>query len=177
MRAVNLIELMAFSLLMGYALAFVPGLLRDIYGRKKALPKTESGEDPRAILMILVLVVVVIFVRDVIVGSTPFGTETLGGFLEKREYTADYYVLAFPQGSESLNYRVVARLHAYRSQEVFGSIRKYEVLSFQGHDGARVTFSQQAGTGYSLVLNQRVPLVDDDGRRWAIQLTAEKANP
>lgn len=108
------------------------------------------------------------------VGCTPLGTTTIDGALEKGEYSEDYYVFAFPDDSDALNYRVKARIHSYTKLESMELIRRYEVERIELPEGIHATFESHMGSGYSLEPDRKVMVRDDNGRRWGIQLTRDK---
>lgn len=178
MNIIAMLNVAVLCILLGYMLAIFPEPSGDtdrknLWGRvKQRGPKKERS--PR-VLAILVLIVSLIFVRDVIVGSTPFGSTTIGGFLEKRDYTETYYVFAFPEGSGAMNYRVKAEIHSYTRYRGIGSLRVYALERIHMPDGGTVTFLEQAGSGHSLEPYRMVSVTDDDGRKWRIELTEEKA--
>lgn len=179
MDIIEVLQIAAFSILLGYMLAFMPEIRKEAFGAGSLESwhhRRASDDSVRAgtVLAILVLIVSLIFVRDVIVGSTPFGTEAIGSVLEKREYTAEYYVLAFPDQSASLNYRVAAEIHATMRRDGMESERVYELNRFIWPQNGSIYFIHAAGSGYSLELERAVAVTDDDGRKWHIQLTHEK---
>lgn len=179
MDAVDIMRIAGFALLMGYILGvdpeYAPGGLGGGYqpGGPTQREK-DNGKRLSRVLVILVLVGSLGFVRDVIVGSTPFGTETIGGVLEKGSYEAPYYILAFPEAGGALNYKVGAEIHSELKYDGFQSRRMYEVESFQWPQGGTVTFNKLSSSGYSLEPDRIIVIRDDDGKAWGIQLTREK---
>ncbi len=160
MDIINMLQVAAFSILLGYVLATIPNT---------------SDRNPRILLMVLVVIVSLVFVRDVIVGSTPFGSTTIGGVLEKRDYVEQYYVFAFPESSGAMSYKVKAEIHSYREYDGLDLNRVYEINRLFLPDGGTVTFRATLRSGYSLEPGRMVPVKDDAGRAWRIQLTEEKA--
>lgn len=92
----------------------------------------------------------------------------------KGQYTEEYYVFAFPDKSESLNYKVKTKFILERKYDGLESKRTYEVEKIHLPQGDYATFGNAAGTGYSLALDREVALHDDNGRQWVIRLTSEK---
>ncbi len=178
MNIIVMLNVAVLCILLGYMLATVPESpentdRKTLWGRIKR-PGAKKEKSPR-VLAVLVLIVSLIFVRDVIVGSTPFGSTTMGGFLEKGNYRETYYVFAFPEGSEAMNYRVKAEIHSYTRYRGIGPNRVYQLDRIRMPDGGTVTFMEQAGSTYTLKPYELVTVTDDDGRKWRIQLTKDKA--
>ncbi len=180
MDILEILKIAALSMLMGYVLAMfnAPDMDRDALIERYFRNRNASKKiKPNYVLIILVTVGSLSFVRDVIVGSTPYGSTTIGGVLEKGQYTEEYYVFAFPDKSESLNYKVKAQIHSQRKYDGLESKRTYEVEKIHLPQGDYATFGNAAGTGYSLALDREVALHDDNGRQWVIRLTSEKVLP
>lgn len=178
MNIIATLHVAVLCILLGYVIATAPDTFGDApwneryrHQGRRPLKKERS---PR-ILLVLVFIVSLIFIRDVIVGSTPFGISTIGSVLEKRDYRERYFVYAFPEGSEEMSYRVEAEIHAYMQNSIFGADRIYELEKLRMPDGSSVAFSKLAGSGYSLEPHRIVNLLDDNGRKWRIELTEVKA--
>lgn len=176
MDGIEIMQVVAISILFGYVFATLSGADKESlsYSRYMRPSGTENKMKPTYLILLLVVVGSITFARDVIVGCTPFGTTTIGGALEKGEYSEDYYVYAFDGDSESLNYWAKARIHSYFKREGMERMRRYEVVRIQLLDGVYATFNAQAGSGYSLEPDQRIMVRDDNGKLWKIRLTREK---
>lgn len=177
MDGIEIMQLMAFSVLFGYVFAMLceTDAESPLYSRYARPVGMQKKIKPTYLILLLVVVGSITFARDVIVGCTPFGTTTIGGTLEKGDYVEDYYVFAFEGASESLNYRVKARIHSYSKLEGMEMLRRYEVERIQLLDGTYATFDAKARSGYSLEPDRRIMVRDDNGKSWGIQLTREKA--
>lgn len=177
---ISVLQIAALSMLLGYMLTVLPGVSKgpgNAYDRsRKSRRNADEGERPGALLLILVLVGSLTFARDVIVGSTPFGSTRIGGTFEKGEYTEEYYVLAFPEGSRDLNYKVKAEIQASIRYEGFELVRVYRIMKIAWPQGGTTTFEKEGARGYSLEPEKLVAVSDDDGKVWEIQLTEEKAD-
>lgn len=178
MDVINMLQVAAFSILLGYVLATLPNTsgisVRRAHGRSADWRGAEADRNPGILLMVLVVIVSLVFVRDVIVGSTPFGSTTIGGVMEKRDYVEEYYVFAFPDSSGAMSYKVKAEIHSYRKYDGLDLNRVYEINRIFLPDGRAVTFNGTVRSGYSLDPGRMVPVKDDAGRVWRIQLTEEK---
>ncbi len=176
MDIIEIMQLVALSALFGYVLAGISGAVPEeaAYGRASRTPGMQKRIKPGHLLLILVAVGSLGFVRDVIVGSTPFGTTVIDGVLEKREYSEEYYVFVFPDDDKVMSYRVKARIHSYSKLENMERIRRYEVERIDLPDGAVATFEWLKGSGYSLQTDRTVVVRDDNGKPWGILLTRDR---
>lgn len=176
MDIIEMMQVLALSALFGYVLAAMSGggSVESSYGRAPRTSDTQKRIKPGHLLLILVVVGSLSFVRDVIVGSTPFGTTVIDSVLEKREYSEEYYVFAFPDDEKITSYRVKARIHSYSKLENMERIRRYEVERIDLPDGVVATFELRKGSGYSLEVDRIITVRDDNGKQWGIQLTRDK---
>ncbi len=124
-----------------------------------------------------------IFVITVAIGivwapiSIFYQREEVGSLLEKRDYTARYYVNLFPEEHDSKNYRVSADIQAtkesYNDGDTSYSYRVYYIERAYFPNGGSVSFEDN-GYNESLVVGEKISVLDDDGKEWYVELTSEK---
>lgn len=178
MNIVAALQVIVMSMVFGYVLAGSPPidgtvLMRLI--RKEPLRPGKDRVGPAVLLVLIVSVGLIAFGRDVFIGITPYGTTTMGGFLESRAYTESYYVFLFPDRSKPLNYKVPAVIHAQMQWNGAIAVRTYRIQSAMHPEMGRLRFLEALEADYTLSESRIVEVVDTEGRRWGVQLTHEKA--
>lgn len=114
-----------------------------------------------------IFVVLILGILNDIVPRTPFGSEEIGGLFEKNNYSAYYYVLLFPDDSDSKNYKVIAEIEA--------DGRDYTIERAYLPEGGYVTFNDLLFySDEKVAFNQKIRLPDEDDNVWEIQLLNER---
>ncbi len=145
--------------------------------------KSFSNNEDRKIKILLkiVFIVGIIGITFDIIRVSPYGSKTIGSFIEKKEYTQFYYVNMFAENQESKNYRVKAEINARIDEEestnndgdtTTQSIRHYYIEKAYFSNGGYITFTNN---DEPLEINKKVSITDDDENYWKIELTSKKA--
>jgi hypothetical protein len=104
-----------------------------------------------------------------VISYTQYGSEEIGSFMEKKEYTAYYYVNMYPGRSTSKNYKVKAKIHSVKNSDRGGE-RRYHIQEAYFDNGKTITFFND-GDFETLKLNKLVSIDDDNKITWNIELT------
>jgi hypothetical protein len=117
---------------------------------------------------VVIYIVGLIWGIIMILPYTPYGSEQIGSLIEKREYKSFYYVNIFREGEETKNYRVRGMIYSYVDSE-FG--RKYFLDYVSNMDNGKELYFEP---DESLVLNEKVSLIDEHDNYWDVELTEER---
>lgn len=179
MDPIELLQVIGLSMLFGYMMAGPPAISGGDFKRlfHKRGDRSNLGKPlgPVVLVTFLLAIGLLSFGRDLLIGITPLGTETMGGAFEKRDYTAAYYILLFPEGSKDQNYRVPAAIRSQLSREAMMLVRQYKVLSARLPGGGVLHFEVPEGGAGSLRTDRTVTVRDREGRPWGVMLTKQKA--
>lgn len=93
-----------------------------------------------------------------------WGSDTIGSFFSKYEYSAKYYVYLFPEGSKSKNYKVPAEFHV--------NGKAASIYQIKWPNGGYTVFDSDELE--ELYNRESIHLYDSDDRYWTVVLTDEK---
>jgi len=121
------------------------------------------------------LFIIVSFLYN-IMPFTPLAPVQIGSFFEKKEYKTYYYVNMYGENSDGLCCRVKAEIYAdiWSDEDLFE--RQYHITRAILNENNYIAFTRN-GNDEKLTLNKRVYITDDNGARWGIELTDERAAP
>lgn len=117
-----------------------------------------------------------VLVLGLVFGVPNWGSKIPGAFFERSDYQGMFYVNLFPDGQKVKSYRVPAVIRATIVEEGRGddcySWREYRIEFAAMPNGEKVTFDN---ADEYLELKTIVPLYDDNGRCWGVELTDQPA--
>ena len=97
-----------------------------------------------------------------------WGSDTIGSFFAKNDFTTTYYVNAFEERNNAKNYRLKAEIEVEN-----GMPYPYRVYF---PNGGYLYFEIDKGWDEPLVVGEQMSYSDQNDKRWYLELTGEKAD-